>query len=221
MRSVFRLGRILAATAAVAAGGLSIPSIAVAGETIAPQIAVSPSTVEVGETFTVDGAGWFGCSEDITVVIDNEAGTATEAVGTVPAADVVDGSWSLQSPAPPIPGTYTVRAYFAVECPGDATDELIVVAAATTTTTTTTTTTPTTTTLAPTTLAPTTLAPTTLAPTTLAPTTLAPTTTQQIIAPVSTLPETGTPESRTAAMAAGILALGAALIWMARRPRST
>ncbi len=196
---MFRFVRSLtiAVAAAVTGTALIAPGMASAGA--APAISVSPTSVEVGATYTLSGVGWT-CVEPV-LSIDTDPVTD---LGAAPDGSAqAGGAWQLDFTAPATPGTYTITA-FDGECQDTATATLTVTPPPTTTTTTTTTT------LAPTT---TTEAPTT----TLAPTTTAAVTTTSLAAAPVVLPETGTSDPATTWTALALLAGGAAMVFAARR----
>ena len=130
-RSTTRLFVAVAASLlAVVVGG----SPANAGST--PTITIVPATVESGESFQVNGAGWF-CVDDVELSIIDDATSIV--IGTVDGSTIVGGQFSVVFPAPSAPSVYQVSAIYAGSCGGSAAAGLTVISAPTSTTTTTTT----------------------------------------------------------------------------------
>jgi LPXTG-motif cell wall-anchored protein len=194
---------ILAALAVAGSGLWLAAPAAHAGQGVAPQLVVSPSSVEAGVTITIDGAGFVCPGVGVEISIQLGGGPSTPLV-SVPSSAINAGVFSVTATAPGTVGQYTVTGLDG-ECRLTASDGLEVVPPPTTTTTTTTTTT-----LAPTTTS------TSTTTTTLAPTTTAVTTTSLAAAPV-VLPATGNSSDATAWTALALLVGGGALLWTARR----
>jgi LPXTG-motif cell wall-anchored protein len=191
MRTITRL----LVTAAAIAAPLAIATTAGAA-TPEPSLIV-PVSVEVGETFTVGGAG-FCPGVEVVLTLDTDPETTLATVLT-DSGELGSGGFAVEVTAPDTPGSFTLTATDG-ECSLTASAPLTITAPEVTTTVA-----ETTTTVAETTT------------TIVEPIAPVPTTT---MAPVTELPATGSSDGRIAVAALLALLAGTGLIAATRRPRT-